>query len=100
MDLPCGYVTIPMRHLIKKSRFFPATGNRQSTSGTTINNVGQNLNVWSASPTSNGNARNLNANSGNWNWNNNNRSNGFPVRPVLAITKSSTGLHHLFFFQR
>ena len=83
MDLPCGYVTIPMRHLIKKSRFFPATGNRQNTSGTTINNVGQGLFVWSASPTSSGNARYLYAGSGNWNWDNRSRGGGFPVRPVL-----------------
>ena len=98
MDLPCGHSNIPMRHLVKKPLFFPATGYRQNSSGTTINNVGQNLNVWSASPTSNGNARNLNANSNNWNWNNNNRSNGFAVRPVLAITISYKDLHHLYFF--
>jgi|GEM_PF-2342213 len=63
--------------------FFPATGYRQSTSGTTISNVGQYLDVWSASPTSNGNARSLIAGSGYWYWNYYNRSGGFPVRPVL-----------------
>ena len=63
--------------------FFPAAGYRQSSSGTTINSVGQNLSVWSASPTSNGSARNLSANSNSWSWNYNNRGVGFAVRPVL-----------------
>lgn len=62
----------------------PAAGNCNNGS---VNNVGNNGNVWSSSlNTSNpNNAWNLNFNSGNCNMNNNNRYNGWSVRGVRSI---------------
>jgi hypothetical protein len=48
-----------------------------------LDNVGDNGNYWSASPSSS-NALNLNFNNGNVNVANNNRANGFSVRCVQA----------------
>ena len=72
---------------------FPASGNRNNNSGTTINNVGSNGNCWSSSANSDTNARNLNLNSSGCNVNNNERANGFTVRPVQAITTSFNTSH-------
>jgi hypothetical protein len=62
--------------------WFPATGNRNNTSGA-LNNVGSNGNYWSDTPNSATNGYNLNFNAG---WvnpsNNNNRANGFAARCI------------------
>ena len=65
---------------------FPAAGNRNNSSGTTLNNVTSNGNCWASSANSETNARNLNLNSERFNWNNNNRANGLTVRPVREFT--------------
>ena len=74
------------------STIVPAAGNRNNSSGTSINNVGSNGNCWSSSANSDTNARNLNLNGTNFNWNNNNRANGLTVRPVLEVTTSATAV--------
>ena len=62
--------------------WFPASGNRNRTSGT-LNNVSGNGNYWLASSNSQSNSYNLNFNSGNVNpQNNNERAYGFSVCPV------------------
>ncbi len=64
----------------------PAAGYRN---GTSVNNVGDNGNYWSATQneSNSNNAYNLNFNSNGNNWNNNwNRNNGHTVRPVSELT--------------
>ena len=56
-----------------------AAGN---VNGSSLNNRGGNVNVWSRSRNSSTNAWKLNSNSGNLNVNTNNRFNGFSVRGV------------------
>ena len=76
-----------------KGHLFPASGQRNSSSGT-LNNVGSNGYYWSASANNDNNGHNLNFNSSNWNWNNNNRAYGFPVR---AVAEAFAGLWALPF---
>ncbi|MCL2561435.1 MAG: hypothetical protein FWE10_03820 [Rikenellaceae bacterium] len=64
---------------------FPATGNRNVSSGA-LNNVGSNGYNWSATPSSATNGFNLNFNSTSVNpSNSNNRGNGFPVRCLSKL---------------
>ena len=77
---------------LQEGTIVPAAGNRNNSSGTSINNVSSNGNCWSSSANSATNARNLNLNSSNFNWNNNNRANGLTVRPVAEVTTSDTAV--------
>ena len=63
------------------SIFFPASGYRNSGSGT-LSNVGSYGYCWTASPYSSDSGRNLSFGSGIWNWYYSIRAYGFPVRAV------------------
>jgi hypothetical protein len=63
------------------SIYFPATGIRNSNSGT-LGLVGSDGFYWSATPHSSLSGRCLRVDSSDWYWYNNSRATGFPVRPV------------------
>ena len=80
-----SWIKTPYVIQTKRYQLFPASGNRNNNSGTTLNNVTTNGYCWSSSANSGNNGHNLNLNESAMYWNNNNRANGFPVRPVVAI---------------
>jgi hypothetical protein len=74
--------------LLEGFLFFPAAGNRNTSTGV-LNNVGLNGNYWSSTTASSG-AFNLNFNSGRvYPANINNRGNGFSVRCVSELNTNS-----------